>query len=63
MSEQDADLIRRLDGMHVGLLSPEELAALERCVQAGIARRTYEGASGLLGLARVRIVHNGTVGQ
>lgn len=54
--EADLDYVRPVVGMHVGLLIPQELAAFERLVAAGKARRSYEGAAGFLGLAKVRLV-------
>lgn len=51
----DLDEVRRLEGLHVGLLRPDELAAFERCVERGEARRAYEGAAGFMGLAKVRV--------
>ena len=47
-----------IDGLHVGLLSPEELAWFEAECAAGRARRSYEGAAGFMGVAKVRIVRN-----
>lgn len=53
---EDAELIRSLDGLHVGLLTEEEQQAFNRLVLAGMAKREYSGAAGFLGIARVRIV-------
>lgn len=44
-----------LDGMFVGLLSDDELKAFEIAVREGLARRSYEGGGGFMGLAKVRI--------
>ena len=49
-----ADL-SNLDGLFVGQLSPNELEAFYLAVFQRRARRSYEGTSGLLGLAKVRI--------
>ena len=51
----DADRLRPLDGLHVGLLDESELDALSRLSEAGLAHRSYEGAAGLLGLPKVRL--------
>lgn len=48
------DLIR-LDGMYVGMLTPEELAAFNEACRAGTAQRSYEGVAGFLGAPKVRI--------
>lgn len=44
-----------MDGMFVGMLDDDELKAFDRAVAAGVARRSYEGGSGLMGLAKVRL--------
>lgn len=48
--------ISHLDGMFVGMLEPYELKALDKAVKEGRAERCYEGAAGLLGLSKVRII-------
>ena len=52
----DADMIAWAEGLFVGSLSSDEIAAFDREVEAGRARRSYEGAGGLLGLAKVKIL-------
>ena len=47
--------LRGCHGLHVGFLSPEELEAFDYLCAKGAARRSYEGASGLMGLARVNL--------
>ncbi len=44
-----------LDGLHVGLLDESELWLFEKAVEDGIAYRSYEGGSGFMGLAKVRL--------
>lgn len=51
MSEE----LRRLDGLFVGQLEPEEIDLFEQAIERGMARRSYEGAAGFMGLAKVRI--------
>ena len=51
----DRDLLYPLDGLFVGLLDPEEVAALDRLCAAGEASRVYEGVAGGLGLAKFRL--------
>lgn len=41
----------RLDGLFEGLCKPEEYKHL---IEAGLLRRTYDGASGFMGLAKLR---------
>jgi hypothetical protein len=54
----DIETTKRLDGMFVGMLTNEEIDSFDRCVMDGIATRSYEGAGGFMGLAKVRVVHN-----
>lgn len=49
-----ADFIRRVDGLFVGLLSQDEIRDLDECVRLGYAVKSYEGAAGFMGLAKVR---------
>lgn len=53
--ERDADtrFLRENTGLHVGLLNRDEMARFHRLVHEGLAQRTYEGAAGLLGVAKV----------
>jgi hypothetical protein len=51
----DLDLIRPLNGLHVGQLTITELEALGRLVRAGLAGRDYSGVAGFLGLPRVMV--------
>lgn len=48
--------LERMEGMHVGLLDSYELWLFEHAVADGLARRSYEGGSGFMGLAKVRLV-------
>ena len=54
LNETDSEFIQRIDGWYVATLSDDELRWLDDCVKAGIARRSYEGAGGMMGLAKVR---------
>lgn len=45
-----------MEGVFVGLLNDEESATFQRAVDAGIARRSYEGGGGFMGLAKVRLM-------
>lgn len=47
--------LERLDGMHVGLLDAGEIWLFEKAVEDGLAYRSYEGGSGFMGLAKVRL--------
>ena len=48
--------LHEMDGMFVGLLDNNEIAEFERAVEDGKARRSYEGAGGFMGLAKVRLI-------
>lgn len=49
------ETLRRIDGLFVGLLDKEELEIFDDACQRNEARRSYEGAGGLMGLAKVRV--------
>jgi hypothetical protein len=49
-----------IDGLYVGQLTPEELRWFEAEIKAGRAMRSYEGASGFLGLAKVKFLRKAT---
>jgi len=49
------ETVARWDGLFVGMLREEEVAEFERAIDEGIAYRSYEGAGGFLGLAKVRL--------
>lgn len=53
--EEAKRILRPVNGMFVGVLTDEELEALDVAIEAGAARRSYEGPAGFLGLAKVRI--------
>lgn len=44
-----------LDGLYLGSLDAYERERVDQAVAQGIARLTYEGVGGFLGLARVRL--------
>lgn len=47
--------LEQMDGMFVGFLDPAELWLFEKAVEDGLARRSYEGGAGFMGLAKVRL--------
>lgn len=53
--QESRDALRNLNGLYVGLLTGEELEALLNLEDAGEATRSYEGAGGLMGLAKIRL--------
>ena len=53
--QDDLDVLRSLNGLHMGLLDEKEMDSFERLRQAGMAQRDYSGPSGFLGLARLRL--------
>lgn len=55
--------VHEMEGMFVGLLDDAEIKALDQAVSLGLARRSYEGGGGLLGLAKVRLNAGAAVRQ
>jgi hypothetical protein len=53
----DQENLERLEGLFVGQLDAEEMELFERAIKLGCARRNYEGAGQLLGIAKVRLVY------
>ena len=53
--EEALNLLQGTNGLFVGQLRKEEVEAFQLLIKFGLARRSYEGPSGLLGMARVRI--------
>lgn len=49
--------LERMEGMFVGSLTDDEMAAFQQAVADGRAYRSYEGVAGLLELAKVRLVY------
>lgn len=47
--------VHEMDGMFVGMLDDAEIKAFEHAVSLGLARRSYEGGGGFMGLAKVRL--------
>jgi hypothetical protein len=54
--ETALDLVLPLEGLYAGQLTEEERAAFNFLIAHGLARRTWEGVGGLLGLAKVRVL-------
>ena len=50
------DDLHRIEGLFVGMLNEGEMWLFEKAVEDGIAQRSYEGGSGFMGLAKVRLV-------
>ena len=48
--------VRRMAGQFVGSLHEHDIRLFQRAVDAGLAYRSYEGAGGLMGLAKVRLI-------
>lgn len=51
----DWDMVKPCNGEFVGSMEEWEISAFDRLCEAGLARRMYLGASGLMGLARVSL--------
>jgi hypothetical protein len=47
--------VREFDGLFVGQLTEYEQATFDAAVEAGVAYRAYEGGTGFMGLAKVRM--------
>jgi hypothetical protein len=58
-ADEARDALHGLDGIFVGMLSERELAAFNEMCRTGEARRSYEGAGGFMGLAKVRLNDKG----
>lgn len=54
MSTDELREIQRAEGLFVGQLDADELRLFDAACEEGIAHRSYEGAAGFLGLAKVR---------
>ncbi len=52
------DTLHRVDGLFVGMLDKEELEIFDEACRRHEARRSYEGAGGLMGLAKVRLTRS-----
>jgi hypothetical protein len=63
MTDTDEDIVRRMDGLYIGLLSDSELQILRRCIESGFATLVYEGFSGILGLGKVKVKLSETRGN
>lgn len=57
MKESKLEFLARTEGLFVGALSKADMRKFEQLVREGRACRSYEGASGFMGLATVRRVH------
>jgi len=49
------ETLSRINGLFVGLLDQEELEIFNEACRRHEAVRSYEGAGGLMGLAKVRV--------
>jgi hypothetical protein len=47
--------LEQIEGLFVGQLDARQMRTFERAVEDGEAFRSYEGAEGFLGLAKVRL--------
>ena len=54
--------LERIEGLFVGQLDERELRTFERAIEDGEAQRTYEGAAGFMGLAKVRLTRSAHTG-
>lgn len=50
------DIVRRVEGLYVGMLSPVELQAFEYLIDKQAARRSYAGLGGFMGMAKVELI-------
>lgn len=49
------DTLSEIDGLYVGDLDDGEMEAFNEACERGEASRSYEGAGGFMGLAKVRV--------
>ena len=56
------ELLSRNEGLFVGSLSEDEIELFDEACRKGLAVRSYEGAAGLLGLAKVRRLDRNQIG-
>jgi hypothetical protein len=49
------DRLRRIEGLFVGQLDEDELEIFDEACRRNEAYRSYEGGSGFMGLAKVRL--------
>lgn len=54
-TKADYEAVQRLNGLHVGQLDKHEIESFNRLCEDGLARRSYEGGAGLMGVAKVRV--------
>lgn len=54
LTHEERMFLSRIEGLFVGMLDEAEAREFERLVKAGVAARSYEGAGGFMGLAKVR---------
>lgn len=52
------DTLHRIDGLFVGMLDQEELEIFDEACRRHEARRSYEGAAAIMGLAKVRLTRS-----
>ena len=56
-SEADRELIRDLNGLYIGQLTPTELESLGRCIAEGSAIQDYSGLVGFfVGVGKVKFI-------
>ncbi len=51
------DALLHVEGLFVGQLNDGEIALFNLACREGAARASYEGGTGFMGLARVRLVY------
>lgn len=52
------DTLHHIDGLFVGMLDKEELEIFDEACRRNQARRSYEGAAAIMGLAKVRLIRS-----
>ena len=55
-SEEDKEIVKNASGLYVGQLTDDEIDSLNRCIKDGFAYKSYDDISGLLGIAKVRLI-------
>lgn len=59
VDHEDACFMRRVEGLFVGQLDDDELRFFRGLCRDGLMTRSYDGAGGLMGLAKAVLTHPG----
>jgi hypothetical protein len=57
-THEDRERVKEMEGLYVGMLDPNEIEILDRCISDGVAIKDYNHAGGILGLAKIKTIRN-----